>query len=139
MMRKILTLTLSLLVIAFTAHAQEIFNEDFSGYTGDINGQGGWVTSTNDGTFNVAGGEMELSHAAGRVMLSTSGTSLEVGESLQITLDHRLKVGGVRAHGSFFDSACRPMALKRLRPMKIRLTLGYSCLPWNPRSATPVS
>ncbi|QBG46565.1 fibronectin type III domain-containing protein [Verrucomicrobia bacterium S94] len=88
---------------ALSVQAVELFSEDFSTWSdGDINGISGWIASTNGWTNAVVNGELMLEPAGDRIMNSTAGAELNVGESVRLTMDYRVSVAPERRHSGCF-------------------------------------
>lgn len=98
-MKKVLLVALCAVASVLPSQATEIMNEDFSGYSdGDINSVSGWVASTAGKTNEVVSGELMLATTGDRIVFSGAGTSLAVGERLEVTLDYRVSIPSTRNH-----------------------------------------
>ena len=87
----------SLFMMALAVHATVIIDDDFSSYTdGDLLFQGPWSAQ---GGWTVSGGEVTAGTDFQRLVLVDNPiNSLAVGQTVQVTIDHR--VGGSAASNS---------------------------------------
>lgn len=91
-MKKTLMVMLSVLVSAFSTQAQLIYQDSFDGYgmNTDINGLGDWVATTNGSSFMITTNELLLSKTNEQLLLTNHGISMEPGDSIRMTVDHRV-------------------------------------------------